>query len=176
MVALTVVLTRAARPVNLKTSAARSKAALPRANRVTRALPAAASRLFPTAIPSAVAIDPAVVRLTRNAATKMAGHTPGPSRRKAASAIPVGAHTAVALGCTTASLKPSLPAAKYTPARTTRTRRRETVFTPSAPFHSRYTNGGLHSTIASAREYHYDPRSPESRGARPRRDRRLKED
>jgi len=53
--------------------------------------------VLPAATPSDVATDPAVVTLTRKAPTATAGHTRGPKRRNAASAIPVGGHTAVAL-------------------------------------------------------------------------------
>jgi hypothetical protein len=63
-------------------------------------------------MPSEVPMDPAVVTLTRNAAMKIAGHTRYPKYSKAARAIPVGAQTAVALGCTSAKLSPSLPVAR----------------------------------------------------------------
>src|SRR4029453_13901585 len=94
------------------------------ANRVTSEAPTAASSVLPAAIPSEVAIEPAVVTLTRNAAQKIAGHTPGPRRRNAASAIPVGAPTGVALGWTLASIKPSFPAARYASATPAKTRAR----------------------------------------------------
>jgi hypothetical protein len=41
---------------------------------------------------------PAVVRFTRKAPAKMNGQTPYPIRSNAASAIPVGGHSSVALG------------------------------------------------------------------------------
>jgi hypothetical protein len=68
-------------------------------------------------MPREVAMDPAVVKFTRNAPTKIAGQTRYPRIRKDASAMPVQAHMAVALACTKASFKPSFPATKYTPAK-----------------------------------------------------------
>ena len=75
MVALTVVLTSAASKANLKMSAGRSKARRPLANRFTRTAPRSPSRVFPVAMPIEVAIEPAVVTLTRNAPRKIAGQT-----------------------------------------------------------------------------------------------------
>ena len=68
--------------------------------------------MLPAAMPSDDAVDPAVVTFTRNAPRKMAGHMWLPYRRSAASAIPVGGHTAVALAWTKASESPSFPATK----------------------------------------------------------------
>jgi len=59
-----------------------------------------------------VTTEPAVVRLTRKAPARMAGQTRYPSRRKAARAMPVQGHTALALALTNASFSPSFPAAK----------------------------------------------------------------
>jgi hypothetical protein len=112
IVALIVVAKSAARRANLKTFRIRSNASRPAANRMTREAPAIASRVFPAAMPSEVATDPAVVTLTRKAPRRMAGHARTPRRMRAASAIPVGGQTAVALGWTRASFRPSLPAAK----------------------------------------------------------------
>ena len=63
-------------------------------------------------MPIEVATLPVVVWFTRNAPRRMAGHARSPKIRNAANAIPVGAHTAVALGFTKASRKPSLPVMK----------------------------------------------------------------
>jgi hypothetical protein len=59
-----------------------------------------------------VGISPAVVRFTRNAPTKIAGHPRYPSKSIAASAIPAGGHTGDALACNDARCKPILPAMK----------------------------------------------------------------
>jgi hypothetical protein len=64
------------------------------------------------AIPIDVAIEPAVVTLTRKAPAKMAGQTQDPKSRQAADDIPVGAHMAVALGLIVAKCSPSFPVAK----------------------------------------------------------------
>ena len=93
-------------------SGARSKARAPSAYRSTRAAPTTASSVFPAAMPSELAIDPAVVMLTRNAPMKIAGHTRTPNSSTAASAIPVGGQTGEALACTKAKCSPSLPARK----------------------------------------------------------------
>src|SRR5438132_1270683 len=69
---------------------------------------------------SEVASDPYVVRLARRAPRKIAGHTSIPRTRKAASAMPAGGQIALALGCTIANPRPSLAAARYTPARAAR--------------------------------------------------------
>src|SRR5215469_14331167 len=72
-------------------------------------------------MPIDVANEPVVVTFTRNAAAKMAGQTRIPRTRSATRAIPVGGQTAVALGLTSASFKPSLPATKYRSAALTTT-------------------------------------------------------
>src|SRR5262249_14872368 len=59
---------------------------------------------------------PEVVTLTRNAPAKIAGQTPRPRTRHAASAIPAGGQTAEALALTSASKSPSFPAAADTAA------------------------------------------------------------
>src|SRR4030095_14512404 len=110
IVALTVVRNSAASTTNLKTSRARSKTLRPFANSLTRSAPRRPSIVLPMAMPIEVAIAPLVVTLTRNAPTRMAGHTRGPSTRKAASAIPVGGHTGETLAWTNARVSPNLPA------------------------------------------------------------------
>jgi hypothetical protein len=57
-----------------------------------------------------VVMSPAVVRFTRKAPTKIAGHARYPSKSIAASAIPAGGHTGDALACNDARFKPILPA------------------------------------------------------------------
>src|SRR5579859_384029 len=64
-----------------------------------------------------VRIEPAVVKFAKNAPKKAPGHTRRPKIRKAAKAIPVGAHKDVALGWTNANRSPSLAVPKYTTAR-----------------------------------------------------------
>jgi hypothetical protein len=59
-----------------------------------------------------VARVPGVVRFTRNAPTKIAGHARYPSKSIAASAIPAGGHTGDALAFNDARCKPILPAMK----------------------------------------------------------------
>src|SRR5437868_9938033 len=71
------------------------------------------SRVFPMAIAADVAIEPAVVALIRNAASKIAGQTRYPNKRTAASAMPVGGHIGEALGLTDASDKPAFAETKY---------------------------------------------------------------
>ncbi len=112
MVALIAVLTMPARIANRKVSGAFSNGLRPFANRVTSRAPINPSSVLPAAMPRATAIEPAVVTLTRNAPAKMAGQTHGPRVTSAASAMPLGAQTADALGCTMASRSPSLPARK----------------------------------------------------------------
>jgi hypothetical protein len=68
--------------------------------------------VFPVATAIDVRTDPAVVKFAKNAPKKMPGHTRKPKIRKAAKVIPVGAHTAVALGWTKANRSPSLAAQK----------------------------------------------------------------
>ena len=61
--------------VNLKTSCERSKTRIPLAKRLTSQAPQTASSVLPVAIQSEVEILPAVVALTKNAPTKIAGQT-----------------------------------------------------------------------------------------------------
>ena len=69
--------------------------------------------VLPAAMASEVVIAPDVVTLTRNAAAKIAGHTPCPSNRNAASAMPAGGHTGLALACRNAKCWSAiLPATK----------------------------------------------------------------
>ena len=93
-------------------SRARSNASEPFANRVTSHAPRTPSSVLPVAMPSDVHRFPAVVTFARNAPSRIAGQTRGPSSSIEASAIPVGGHTAVALAWTKASMSPSLAAAK----------------------------------------------------------------
>ena len=74
-VALTTVLSSAAKPANLKTSWLWSNARAPLAYRLTRYAPSSPSRVFPDAIPRDVATEPIVVTFTTNAPAKIAGHT-----------------------------------------------------------------------------------------------------
>src|SRR5579863_3083243 len=67
-------------------------------------------------MPREVRTVPAVVKFAKNAPKKMPGHTRTPKIRRPARAIPVGAHTAVALGLTKANFSPSFAAPKYTAA------------------------------------------------------------
>jgi hypothetical protein len=93
-------------------SAARSNAARPLAKRCASAAATTASSVLPAAIPSAVATEAAVVKFTRKAPTRIAGHMRGPSRSSEAIAMPVPGQIAEALGCTLASESPSRPARK----------------------------------------------------------------
>ena len=111
-VALTAVPAPPASPAKAKKLRAPRKTSRPPAQRFTSQTPMTISRVLPLAMPSDEATDPAVVRFTRNAPRKIAGHTVGPYSRAAASAMPVGGHTAVALAWTKASDSPSLPATK----------------------------------------------------------------
>jgi hypothetical protein len=56
-----------------------------------------ASRVFPSAMSPALQIGIPVVALTANAATKTAGQSRSPRRLSAASAMPVGGQTALAM-------------------------------------------------------------------------------
>src|SRR2546427_9688797 len=68
-------------------------------------------------MPSEVMRVPAVVRLARSAARNTPGQTQVPMSKRAARAIPVGGHTAVALAFRNARVRPSLAAVKYSAAR-----------------------------------------------------------
>src|SRR5262249_4202192 len=109
-VALTAVATPPASAANTKKLRARANTSRPPAQRFTSQTPTSASKVLPAAMPRDEATDPAAVTFTRNAPTKIAGHIAHPDRRRAASAMPVGGHPAVALACTNASETPSLPA------------------------------------------------------------------
>ena len=69
--------------------------------------------MLPKAIPNDARNDPDVVRLTRRAPSAMPGQIHGPTINTAASAIPVGGHTALVLALRKARLSPSRPATKY---------------------------------------------------------------
>ena len=73
IVGLSVVLTAAA-SANLKTFFGRLKAFGPPANQLTSHAPQIASSVLPVATPKEVKMFPSVVRFTRNAPTKIAGH------------------------------------------------------------------------------------------------------
>src|SRR5437773_17916 len=103
---------------NLKTSRGRSKRCRPPAKRLTSQAPTSASSVLPTAMPTEVAIDPAVVMFTTKAPSSTAGHRRRPPTIRAPMARPVGGHTAEALACTDASDRPSLPASTYATNRT----------------------------------------------------------
>src|SRR5215510_11855682 len=111
-VALTVVATPPASAANAKKLRARRKTSRPPAQRFTSQTPTTASSVLPAAMPSDEATDPAVVTFTRNAPRKIAGHAEYPYSSRAASAMPVGGHTAVALAWMNASDRPILPATK----------------------------------------------------------------
>ena len=70
--------------------------------------------MLPNAMAAEAAIAPDVLRLTRKAPTVTAGHVRMPNMSRAATAIPVGGHTALALAFTNANERPSRPARKYT--------------------------------------------------------------
>jgi hypothetical protein len=110
MVALTVVLAMPASPAKRKTPCGCSNARVPVAKRRTRKAPITPSSVLPAAMASDVATVPAVVRLTRNAPRSTPGQIAGPKIRNAASAMPLGGHTAVALAFTNASCRPIFPA------------------------------------------------------------------
>ena len=117
IVALTTVLRSVARNANLKTSCGRSKARDPFANAFTRCAPMIASSELPTAMPNDEGTSAVVVTFTRKAPIAIPGQTRRPIRSSAASAMPVGGHTAVVLVLTSARLSPNLPATKYAAAR-----------------------------------------------------------
>ncbi len=96
-VALTAVAAAPASAANMKKLRARRKTSPPPAQRCTSHTPRSASSVLPVAMPRDEATDPAVVTFTRKAPRKIAGHNERPYSRSAASAIPVGGHTAVAL-------------------------------------------------------------------------------
>ena len=87
-----------------------ANASVPPAKRLIRYAPATPSIVLPMAIRRDVAIEPAVVTLTMNAPARMTGQMRYPKITNADSARPAGAHTAVALGFTSANARPNLPA------------------------------------------------------------------
>jgi hypothetical protein len=99
MVALTAVLRKPASTAKRKMYRTRSSAFRPPANRFTRTAPSTASSVLPSAMASDVATEPAVLILMRKAPTKITGQRPTPLIRKAASAMPAGGQTGVALAC-----------------------------------------------------------------------------
>jgi hypothetical protein len=70
------------------------------------------SRVFPMAIPREVAAEPAVVKFTRNAPSRIPGQIWYPMSSRAVSATPVGSRTAVTLGCMKASVSEAFPRRK----------------------------------------------------------------
>jgi hypothetical protein len=68
--------------------------------------------VLPAAIAAEDSGSPDVVRLTKNAPALTAGQKRGPSIRSAASAIPEGGQTALALALTKATDRPAFPATK----------------------------------------------------------------
>lgn len=111
MVALTIVLSTAARTTRPTTSRRRSSEPWQPTRRSSQA-PITASRVFPMAMPPAVQSGSLAVALARNAPARMPGQTRYPSTSAAASAMPVGGHTAVTCSATVANERPSLAAAK----------------------------------------------------------------
>ncbi len=93
MVALTAVLAMAASTTRPSTSRSRPIELSNATTRRSRNAPASASRVFPAATPAAAAGGATVERLTRKAPSATPGHRRYPKRRRAASAIPVGAQT-----------------------------------------------------------------------------------
>jgi hypothetical protein len=106
-VALTSVLTTAAPTTSAITSRTRSSA-VRNPNRRRSHHPRSASAVFPTAIATAAPAGIDVVRFAISAPANTATHISGPNSRSAASAIPVGGHTGVALPCATDSESPTL--------------------------------------------------------------------
>jgi len=91
------VLKMPARTSILKVFNVLSNTAKPPAKRVIKYAPVRASNVFPMPIPTEVRMEPAVVKLTRNAPRKIAGLIHDPKKRHAANESPAGAHIAVAL-------------------------------------------------------------------------------
>jgi hypothetical protein len=106
-VALTVVLATAASPTRAITSRTRSSDVRNPAARSSRQ-PTRASAVLPIAMPAAAPIGIGVVTLAMNAPAATAGHSSVPKTRSAASEIPVGAHTGVALPWATDRERPGL--------------------------------------------------------------------
>ena len=99
IVALTVVLKNPPRTMRSFTiPAALANARLPPAKRSMSVTATMASRPLPAATASELATEPAVVTLARNAPANTAGSSRKPPSNNAAIAMPVGNHTAEALG------------------------------------------------------------------------------
>ena len=94
--ALISVLASAASPTSSNTSRSRASRGS-KEKRLSRLAPTSASSVFPAAMIAAPQIGMPVVRLTASAASATAGHSCGPRRISAASAIPVGGQTVVAM-------------------------------------------------------------------------------
>lgn len=107
IVAATLVLTKPANRTKSRMPRPCSKAERPPANRFNRYPPMRASSVFPQAISNEVSVVPAVVRFVTKAPKKLAGQIRGPRIRAAASAMPVGGQTAVALALTDARAGPA---------------------------------------------------------------------
>jgi hypothetical protein len=95
-VALTIVLSPAASTASASTSRARSSEGRKRTAR-SRLAPTSASRVLPALMPSTVTRGTPVQELARNAPSATPGQYRRPHTSRAASAIPVGGHTAVTL-------------------------------------------------------------------------------
>jgi hypothetical protein len=115
MVALSVVLATAASPTRAITSRTRSREVRKPAARSSRQ-PTRASAVLPIAMPAAAPSGIGVVTLAMNAPAATAGHSSVPKTRSAASEMPVGAHTGVALPCATDRERPALADTTYRPA------------------------------------------------------------
>ena len=68
--------------------------------------------VLPAAMAREVTVEPKVVALARNAPTATAAQTRFPHSRNAASAKPLGGQIGLALGCSEASVSPSLARTK----------------------------------------------------------------
>ena len=106
-VALTVVLSAAARTTRARTSTSRSRPRWIRATRVRRATARTASSVFPMPMAIATQKEAPLHALATTAPSITAGQTRTPPTSSAASAIPVGGQTSVANPLTGASVRPS---------------------------------------------------------------------
>src|SRR5260370_10734175 len=89
---------------------------------MTRYAPSTPSSVLPDAMPSDVAMEPAVGRFATKAAMNTPRHMRTPKMRNAASAMPVGGHTPVALPFRYASPNPNFALAHDTAAPPARAR------------------------------------------------------
>ncbi len=113
MVALTIVLSPAARTASASTSRTRSREGRKRATSTSRYAPTSASRVLPIVMPSTVSGGGLPVSaFASKAPAATPGHMRRPQTTMAASAIPVGGQTAVMLSFSNASSSPSLAVAK----------------------------------------------------------------